>query len=206
MRISKHSKQWWIDKCSRSLNNYRTSRSLDNWKNFKKIVKNTKRSFFDTKIQEVASKSHGPWKLMNWISRCKLPAIKAIKYNGRPCLSPESLWEALHNIFNTTLSCQVDSNILSEIKHKSTFCWSSFSKKEFKQAISKCNDSSLPGLNKLTWHHLKSIIKQDNCLVNIINITDSCINLGHWTNYFKCLSTVIIPKPNKTMYDQSKAF
>ena len=29
-RITKHSKQWWTDECSRSLNNYRTSRSLDN--------------------------------------------------------------------------------------------------------------------------------------------------------------------------------
>ena len=29
-RISKHSKQWWSDKCSRALNNYRNSRSLEN--------------------------------------------------------------------------------------------------------------------------------------------------------------------------------
>jgi len=29
-RISKHSKQWWTDDCSRSLNNYRASRSLEN--------------------------------------------------------------------------------------------------------------------------------------------------------------------------------
>ena len=72
--------------------------------------------------------------------------------------------------------------------------------------ISKCNNSLLPGPNKLTWHHLKSIIKQDDCLVNIINITDSCINLGYWPNYFKCLSTVIILKPNKTIYNQPKAF
>ena len=33
-RISKHSKQWWMDECSCSLNNYRTTRSLENWKNF----------------------------------------------------------------------------------------------------------------------------------------------------------------------------
>ena len=195
-----------MDECSHSLNNYRMSRSLDNWKNFKKVVKNTKRSFFNTKIQEVASKSHGSWELTNWISRCKLPAIEVIKYDGRLCLFSESLWEALHNTFNTALNCQVDFNILSEIKCKSTSRWSSFSKEEFKQVISKCNDLSLPGPDKLTWHHLKSIIKQDDCLVNIINIANSCINLGHWPNYFKCLSTMIIPKPNKTMYDQPKAF
>jgi len=53
---------------------------------------------------------------------------------------------------------------------------------------------------------LKSIVKQDKCLVNIINIADSCINLGHWLNYFKYLSTMIIPKPNKMSYDQPKSF
>ena len=80
-----------MDECSHSLNNYRMSRSLDNWKKFKKIIKNTKRSFFDMKIQEVASKSHGPWELMNWINRHKLSTIKAIKYDGLPCLFLESL-------------------------------------------------------------------------------------------------------------------
>jgi len=205
-RISKHSKQWWTEECSCSLNNYRTSRSLDNWKKSKKVVKNTKRSFFDVKIQEVANKSHGPWELMNWINRRKLPAIEAIKYDGHPCLFPDSLWKVLHDFFNTTLNYQVDTNILSEIKHKATSFWSPFSKEEFKQAISKCNNSSSPGPDKLTWHHLKAILKQDNCLVNVINIADSCINLGHWLNYFKCSSTVIIHKPNKMAYDQPKSF
>jgi len=90
-RTSKHSKQWWTDDCSRSLNNYRASRSLENWKNFKKVVKNAKRSLFDIKIQEITNKRKGPWKLMNWINRHKFPATKAIKHNGSPCLSPESL-------------------------------------------------------------------------------------------------------------------
>jgi len=64
-RISKHSKQWWTEECSKSLDNYRRTRSLENWKMFKRVVKNIKRSFFNLKIQKVANKSRGPWELMN---------------------------------------------------------------------------------------------------------------------------------------------
>jgi len=205
-RTSKHSKQWWTNDCSQSLNNYRASRSLENWKNFKKVVKNAKRSLFDTKIQEITNKRKGPWKLMNWINRYKLSATKAIKHNGFPCLFPESLWDTLHNTFNTTLHRQVDLDILNEINCKPTSQWFLFSKEEFMQAISKCNNSSIPGPNKLSWCYLKFIINQDKCLVNIINIANACFNLGHWPNYFKYLSTIIIFKPNKTLYDQAKPF
>ena len=84
--------------------------------------------------------------------------------------------------------------------------WKLFSKKKSRQVINKCNNSSAPGPNKLMWHHLKSILKQDDCLNNIINIADTCINLGHWPSYFKCSSMVVIPKPNKLAYDQPKSF
>ena len=72
--------------------------------------------------------------------------------------------------------------------------------------INKCNNLSAPGPDKLTWHHLKSILKQNECLINIINITDACINLEHWPSYFKYSSMVVIPKPNKIAYDQPKSF
>jgi len=49
-----------MNDCSQALNNYRALRSLENWKNFKKIIKNVKRSFFDEKIQEIANKRKGP--------------------------------------------------------------------------------------------------------------------------------------------------
>jgi len=65
LRISRHSKQWWTEECSKYLDNYRTMRSHENWKEFQKVMKKSKCSFFDSKIQEAANKSRGPWKLMN---------------------------------------------------------------------------------------------------------------------------------------------
>jgi len=90
-RITRHSKQWWTDECKKATNKYRASRSLENWKTFKKVIKDTKRSFFDSKIREIANKSCSPWELMNWVSKHKLPATEAIKYEGQSCITPESL-------------------------------------------------------------------------------------------------------------------
>ena len=143
---------------------------------------------------------------MNWIKRQKLPAIEAINHNGQLCLFPESLWNALHSTFNTALDRQVNIDILNKIEHKPSQRWSPFSKEEFKLVISKCSDRSVPGPDKLMWRYLKFIVNQDACLSNIINIANSCINLGYWSKYFKVSSTVIIPKSNKLSYDQLKAF
>ena len=84
--------------------------------------------------------------------------------------------------------------------------WAPFSKEKLKQAIAKCNNSSAPGPDRLSWQHLKFITKQDECVTNIINIANMCINLGHWPDYFKRSSTIIIPKPNKSSYNHAKMF
>ena len=72
--------------------------------------------------------------------------------------------------------------------------------------ISKYNNSSAPGPDKLLWCYLKFIVNQDKCLTNIINIANAGFNLEHWPNYFKYSSMIITPKPKKTSYNQAKLF
>jgi len=84
--------------------------------------------------------------------------------------------------------------------------WPSFSKEEFRLTLSKYNNSSAPGPNKLSWGHLKCILKEDECLNIIISIDNACIEVGYWPSHFKKSTTVVIPKSNKKSYDSPKAF
>ena len=56
VNITRHSKSWWDLNCSRDLEKYKSTRRLEDWKQFKKMVKITKHSFFNQKIQEILDK------------------------------------------------------------------------------------------------------------------------------------------------------
>ena len=53
---------------------------------------------------------------------------------------------------------------------------------------------------------MKCIFKDDECLNVIISIANTCIEVGHWPSHFKKSTMVIILKPNKKLYNSSKAF
>ena len=101
VNITRHSKAWWNKNCCKMLNKYRQTHSLENWKNFKKMVKKSKQTFFDDKIDEIAKKKCGPWELMNWVKKCKLSAVEAIQFEKCSYIELEDLWNALHSSFNS---------------------------------------------------------------------------------------------------------
>ena len=143
---------------------------------------------------------------MDWINKHKLPAIEMIKYNSQPYLKLNDLWQALYLSFNTAQYYLIDKNVLNEIVQFSSLFWTHFLEEKFTSAIAKCNNESASGPNKLTWRYLKHIIKDKLCLKNIINIANACIEVGHWPSHFKSSTTIVIPKPNKTLYDSPKSF
>jgi len=116
------------------------------------------------------------------------------------------LWQALHSSFNTAQFCHVDENVLNELGLYASSSWAPFVEEEFTSTIVKYNDMSAPGSDKLSWRHLKHIIKDKNCLKNIIAIANAYFEVRYWPNHFKSSTTIVIPKLNKMLYDTPKSF
>ena len=86
---------------------------------------------------------------MSWVHKCKLPTIEVVKYNGYPCMEISDLWFTLHSLFNTASDQSVNKDILDEVPSFTSLSWRVFSEEEFISSITKCNNSSTPGPNKL---------------------------------------------------------
>ena len=107
--------------------------------------------------------------LINWVKKHKLPAVEAIQYEGCLCIKLKDLWNAFYKFFNSTQERKVDIYFLDKIPNKST------AKNKLINVIEKCNNLSVLGLDKLTWSHIKSIIRNNDCICKFIDIADVCI-------------------------------
>ena len=72
--------------------------------------------------------------------------------------------------------------------------------------LKKYSSSSTPGPDHISWNYLKILVNNSRYITNFVNIANSCINLGHWLLYFKKSTLIIIPKPNKPVYNSLKTF
>jgi len=100
----------------------------------------------------------------------------------------------------------INEDVLNKITPSLIFIWDLFLEGEFISTITKYNNLSTSGPNKLLWRYLKHILKDKLCLKNIIKIANTCIDIGYWPTHFKTSTTIIILKPNKSSYDLPKSF
>jgi len=71
------------------------------------------------------------------------------------------------------LSCEVDLYLLDEIPDREPVNWTSFARKELINAIEKYNNSSAPGPDKLTWGHIKKIVRSKEYITRLIVIANA---------------------------------
>ena len=127
------------------LNTYRFSKLLEDWKEFKKIVKKTKHIFFNDKIQEIALKNKRPWDFINQVKKYKIPAIEALQYIEYLYIELDNLWQALYQMFNLAQNWWMNIQLLDELPSKSTREQPKFSKEKFRNVIHKYNSFSTSG-------------------------------------------------------------
>ena len=203
---SQNSKEWWSQEYTNSLDNYCTHSNCANWKTFKTLVWLAKGKFFDDKIQGITISNKQLWDLINQVKKKLLPAIKTITYKRQPYNTLESLWNALYCSYNSTKNHQTDKRFLDNIIQCDPIEWSSFSYQKVKDVIAKCSSSSTSGLDYVFWRYLKTIIADDMCLKKIVDIANTYILLEVQPRHFKEATSVIIPKPNKDLYNTPKLF
>ena len=109
-------------------------------------------------------------------------------------------------MFNSVQNYQVNICLLDEVFLKPLSKWLNFLKEEFRSVVKKCSNLFTPGPNYVFWKHFKVVVDNDKYLFNIVNITNICIDLGHWPSHFKMSTLIIIPKPNKVFYNSLKMF
>jgi hypothetical protein len=77
-RRGKHSNGWWSQECVDSLQAYRETRLPEDWKDYRRIMRQAKRDFFEERIHEVASTNQRAWDLMAWTRKRNLPSHESI--------------------------------------------------------------------------------------------------------------------------------
>ena len=133
-------------------------------------------------------------------------AFLHISYEDCSCNTLPDLWHALHNSYNSAKDRSIDICFLNEIPQASTINWPTFSKQEFRETIAKCLSFLFLGLDHIFWRHLKYLVSNDTCLEKLLNIANTCINLGYQPSHFKVANFIIISKPNKESYNTPESF
>jgi hypothetical protein len=118
----------------------------------------------------------------------------------------ESLWDALHGTYNAASRQQVDLSTLNALDPLLERDWVGFSSCEMFDVLSVCLSCSTPGLDHVTWSHLKRILLDLVISGKILALADACLQVGYWPSDFKESVLVIILKLGKPSYSTTKLF
>ena len=205
-RVCMRLKSWWSEDCTHAKCIALKVNTKNNWIALNKATKCAKRKFFNNRIAEISEKTRRPWDLMDWVGPRKIPPMKAITFKGRPCLSLDAVWSALHSTFNSAADWDTDVIwVFPGLPVRDECPWLDFSLAEMMEALAWCSGRSAPGPDHLTWTHLKCLVAQEEVAALFLWIANACLRVGVWLKELKESKTVVIPKLGKPSYDVPKA-
>ena len=143
---------------------------------------------------------------MAWTGPRNLPALEAIKYQGKSLVDLTDLWSALQDTYNLASERETDPSLLEELPSREARPWLEFSMAELRDVLEPTSNCSAPGLDHLTWKHVKMILSDVTSGHVILEIANACFRTGHWPSHFKKSCLVIIPKLGKPDYATPNRF
>ncbi|KAF8628617.1 hypothetical protein AX14_011226 [Amanita brunnescens Koide BX004] len=111
-----------------------------------------------------------------------------------------------HWHFSSTSSQDVSDDFLDGIPQLETRSWPPISQKEVEDMLKLTSNTSAPGPDSLTWHHLKELSGHEEFLISLITLFNNICRFGLWPSWLSESISVIIPKPKKSDYTIPKAY
>ena len=142
---------------------------------------------------------------MNWVKKHKLSAIEAIKFNRHSYNNLNNLCQAFYLFYNIAQDKTINPYLMKEILLCQQTEQPPFYKAKLINIINKYSNLSTLGSNSISQSYFK-LVDNDKCLNYFVNIANIYINLGYQPSHFKKSMLIIILKPNKLSYNNSKTF
>lgn len=181
-------------------------RNPTSYKLFKSSVRAACNKSFHSWVSASAS-NHRPWDLTVLTRPRTLPSfIMMRKLDGSPMSSKTEFWQELDGLFQNASKRPIDPSYTNILPSHPPRPWAPFRPDELTDAIEGHSVHSAPGIDHVTWRHIKAILKNATCRSKLADLFSACIFLGIWPAEFKYSQTVTIPKPKKPDYTTIKAY
>ena len=156
---------------------------------------------------ELMTENNAPWEGIRWTKPRAPPKFSVIKNNGAPVPSMPTLFDLMHGHFSSASTHAPPSDaFLDSLPQLPTRNWPRISTLEIGDMLKLTSNSSAPGPDSVTWHHLKQIFDMEGVSDAITLFFNNICNHGIWPSWFKESVSVIIPKPKKTDYTVPKSY
>ncbi|KAF8673055.1 hypothetical protein AX14_005435, partial [Amanita brunnescens Koide BX004] len=205
-RVDSNPNSWWTNDCQLAKDKYLLHRSRANLASYNATTKMARQAHFMRKI-EIMTENNSPWEGIKWTRPRAPPRYSVIKDNGAPVSSMPALFDLMHNHFSSASSHAPPSDsFLDALPQTPVREWPKISVQEVSDMLKLTSNSSAPGPDFVTWHHLKQIFDMEGVSDAITLFFNNICDSGIWPSWFKESVSVIIPKPKKTDYTVPKAY